>query len=183
MPVSYKFTRGDKIEKELSKIAKAIESADSVDVGFMATAKYPDGKPIALIAAIQDGGAPRRGIPPRPFFRKMVKDGAKHWGKDVATLLKATDYNANATLTQMGSQMVGELQESILETFEPPLSPLTLMLRKMKEDDPSLQITAATLAVAQQRLDKGMPVSTNTKPLVMTGDMLRGVTFNVNAKK
>ena len=57
---------GNKFSKALQELAGKIKSGQSVQVGFLAGATYPDGKPVAMIAAIQEFGAPAAGIPPRP---------------------------------------------------------------------------------------------------------------------
>ena len=63
---------GPGLRKRLSEIARGLDKAAKVRIGFLENATYPDGKPVAMIAAIQEFGAPARNIPPRPFFRQMI---------------------------------------------------------------------------------------------------------------
>lgn len=116
---------GQKLESELKKLASGIAKPASVKVGFLAGATYPDGKPVAMIAAIQDYGAPSRGIPPRPFFRNMVKTKKGEWPAAIAGLLKSTR-DAEKTLQLTGEAIAGQLRQSIRDTNSPPLAASTI---------------------------------------------------------
>lgn len=140
---------GDKLEKHLAELAARISRPGTLRVGFLENARYPDGKPVALIAAIQNYGAPRAGIPPRPFFSNMVAAKQDGWPKQLAGLLKKTNYDATFALYLMGEGIKGQLQRSIRETNTPPLSPVTIAR-------------------------KGF-----SKPLVDTGLMLRSIAYEV----
>ena len=63
---------GNKLVEKLEAFSRSIRTANRVRIGFLSNATYPNGTPVALIALIQDSGAPSRGIPPRPFFRNMI---------------------------------------------------------------------------------------------------------------
>lgn len=116
MAVTIKFQigSGSRYQRRLEEILRKIKSVKKVRVGFLENAKYPDGTSVALIAAIQDFGAPSRNIPPRPFFRNMVKDKSPEWPKAIETLLKANNYDARKTLDQTGQAIVGQLKDSII---------------------------------------------------------------------
>ena len=103
---------GKRLEAKLAMIASAIQRGAVLKVGFLAGATYPDGKPVAMIAAIQNFGAPRVGIPPRPFFTNMIKNHAKEWPVLIMKQLKATDYDVNKTMNQVGAVMQGQLRLS-----------------------------------------------------------------------
>ena len=117
---------GDKLEDFLKDLGKKIKQSASVEVGFMEDATYEDGTPVALVAMIQDYGAPAANIPPRPFFRNMIQAESEHWGEDLATLLKSTDYNSEQALDLMGKEIAGELRDSINEFDSVPLAPATI---------------------------------------------------------
>jgi len=171
---------GDKLQAQLDKIAAAATKASTLRVGFLENAAYPDGTKVAMVAAIQEFGAPRVGIPPRPFFRNMIRKKSPEWPKAIANLLKANDYDARLTLMQAGDAIRGQLQQSIVDTFAPSLSPVTLMLRKMKWKTPGLVVTGATVAEARKRVAAGESTSgVSTKPLVETGHLLNSVSFEV----
>lgn len=124
---------GFKLETKLAGIAKAIATAQQVRVGFLENATYPDGKPVAMIAAIHNYGAPRAGIPPRPFFSNMIAAKKGEWPKAIANLLKANDYDAAKTLEQTGSAVAGQLKKSIIDTNSPPLKPATIARKGFKK--------------------------------------------------
>lgn len=167
---------GDKLKAALEEISKKVSSAASVDVGFLPDATYPDGTPVAMVAAIQEFGAPGAGIPPRPFFRKMIGQNSPQWPKMLGSLLQYNDMDAAKSLGQIGVEMEGELRESIVDLLEPELSPVTLMLRKMRRDDPNLVVTGKTVGEAAARVAAGESYGgVSTKPLVDTGHLLNSI--------
>lgn len=175
-----KIKGGDKLESALAEIAKNVTKAASVSVGFLEGATYPNGMPVAAIAAIQEFGAPKVGIPPRPFFRTMINAKSGEWPKAIAGLLKANDYDAHKTMDMAGEAIEGQLRESIIDVNEPALSPVTLMLRKMRSEDSSLVVTGATVAEARKRVADGESTDgVSTKALDDTGHMIASVGHEV----
>lgn len=142
-------TGGDRLEARLDEIARGVKKAAKLRVGFLEGATYPDGTSVALVAAVQEFGAPSRGIPPRPFFRNMIAEKSAEWPEAAARLLEANDYDAEKTLGQVGEGIAGQLRQSIVDTNDPPLA----------------QATAR-----QKGFDK---------PLVDTGHMLNSIDFEV----
>lgn len=117
---------GEKFEAALREMAAAVSKPATLRVGFLEGATYPDGTSVAMVAAIQDFGAPAVGIPPRPFFRNMVRTKSPGWPAAIAKLLRANRYDAEKTLGQVGEGIRGQLQQSIRDTNEPPLAPATI---------------------------------------------------------
>jgi hypothetical protein len=119
---------GDKLTKKLAQLAKqaGVSKPTSVRVGFLETATYPDGTPVAMIAAIQNWGAPKVNIPPRPFFSNMIIDKQKEWPKAIAGLLQKHNGDAYKALDEAGAAIAGQLRQSIVDTNSPPLSPITI---------------------------------------------------------
>lgn len=117
---------GDKFERRLRQIATAVSVPATVRVGFLENARYPDGKPVAFIAAIHNYGAPRAGIPPRPFFSNMIANKQGEWPAAIAGLLRANDYDAARALDIAGAAIAGQLRQSIIDTNAPPLAPSTI---------------------------------------------------------
>ena len=141
---------GKKLEQRLDDISRNIKKASKVKVGFLEGATpYPDGTPVALVALINDFGAPSRGQPPRPFFRNMVKEKSPAWPAAVAKELVANNYDVRITLKRMGLAIAGQLRESITEGTYAPLAGST---------------------IARKGFDK---------PLVDTGHMLNSVDYEV----
>lgn len=142
---------GDKLERALAEITLKLKQPGTLRVGFLEGATYPStptkqlrttyakrtkkgtkgavkgspgGKPVAMIAAIQEFGTGR--IPPRPFFRNAIAKYSKNWAKGIATQLKATNYDTRKTLMITGEVIAGQIRQSIIETNSPPLSPTTI---------------------------------------------------------
>jgi hypothetical protein len=140
---------GKALEARLREIAKGVTKKATLRVGFLEGATYPDGTSVPIVAAIQEFGSPSQGIPPRPFFRRMIAAKASTWGDATAKLLAQNDYDAERTLGLVGMGIKGQLQQSIRDLTDPPLAPAT---------------------VAAKGFDK---------PLVDTGHMLNSVDFEV----
>ncbi|HWE98828.1 MAG TPA: hypothetical protein VG248_03440 [Caulobacteraceae bacterium] len=118
------FLGGEKLQAYLKDLAAKVRNPGTLEVGFLEGATYPDGTSVAMVAAVQEFGS--RDIPPRPFFRNMIRKESGHWGTDVGQVLKANDMDATRALELMGEEIKGELRESIIETNEPPNAPATI---------------------------------------------------------
>ena len=140
---------GNKFSEALTKLAGTLSSAKSVKIGFFENARYPDGTPVAMVAAIQEFGAPRAGIPPRPYFRNMIAAKKGEWPTAIAKFLKDNNNDAVRTLNDLGELVAGQLRQSIRDTNDPPLAPATIAR-------------------------KGF-----SKPLVDTGRMLNSISYEV----
>jgi hypothetical protein len=88
-------------------------------------------------------------IPPRPFFRSMIKGKSPEWGDALANELKAQDYDVSRALDRLGEGIAGQLRQSIRDTDTPPNAPSTIA-------------------------KKGFAT-----PLIDTGDMLKSVDHEV----
>ena len=117
---------GQKAQAYLNRIGAALADPRTLRVGFLENAKYPDGKPVAMIAAIHNYGAPRAGIPPRPFFSNMIAAKQDEWAPAIAALLKAQNYDVFRTLYITGAAISGQLRKSIRDTNAPPLAKSTI---------------------------------------------------------
>lgn len=117
---------GTTYRQKLDEIRKALSKARTLRVGFMENATYPDGTSVPMVAAVNEFGAPSRGQPPRPFFRRMIKAKQGEWPGALRTLLKSNDYDAHAALDALGQGIAGQLVESINELTDPPLAPSTV---------------------------------------------------------
>ena len=170
---------GDKVGPKLAELARKLTSAKTVRIGFLEGATYPNGTPVAMVAAIQEYGAPKANIPPRPFFRTMIAEHQKEWAPAMAALLKTTGGDVAKTRAQTGEAIAGQLRESIIKVNAPPLSPVTLMLRKWFGNHPERirkrDVWRAAAAVRRGESAAGV----STKPLVWTGTLLGSVDFEV----
>lgn len=121
---------GNKFQAELQRMAGAVRSADFVKVGFLARARYPDGKPVAMIAAIHNFGK-------WPFFSNMIAKKSPEWGPAAGALLVANGYDAAKTLDQVGQAIEGQLRQEIRDTVSPGNAPSTI--RRKGFDKPLIE--------------------------------------------
>jgi hypothetical protein len=171
---------GRKFESALRTIAAKVSKPATLRVGILEGARYPNGTSVAMVAAIQEFGAPKARIPPRPFFRNMIAAKKGEWPAAIAGLLKENDYDAEKALDIAGAAIAGQLRESIINTNAPPLRPITLMLRKWFPDRVGMtgrDVGRAAAAVAAGESFAGAP----TKPLVWTGLLLNSVDHEVTS--
>lgn len=146
---------GKKLRKYLEDLQKQAEVDLLLRVGFLEgathTTKGEGGElvPVAQVAAWNEWGDPKRGRPPRPFFRQMVAEKRGKWPVSMAKLLKLNQGNLHHTMVMMGEGIAGQLRQSINEFEDPPLKESTVKA-------------------------KGF-----SKPLIDTAEMLRAVDFQV----
>lgn len=134
-----------------------------LSVGFFEHAKYPDGTPIAYVAAIQELGYPAGGIPPRPFLRPTMNDKKQDYSQLIFRAVKVS-IKGNITLdnglTQIGATVAGDVKLAIKAVTTPALEESTVKARARSHS-------------------KGKATD---KPLVDTGQMLQAVSFVVEDK-
>jgi len=136
------------ISDALAEFSRALGRDVSLKVGFLEKARYPDGTPVAMIAAINEYGAPSRGQPPRPFFRNMLHEKSAEWPVAIADLLRANNYDVGKTLEIAGAAIAGQLRQSIAELMEPPLAPSTI--KKKGFDKPLIETSHMINSVAYE---------------------------------
>lgn len=115
-----------RLEKNLLAAVGADAGNLSVTAGFYAQATYPDGTSVALVAAVNEYGAPSRGQPPRPFMRDAVRKYGPTWPDALAAALKQTGGDAEKAMNAVGLIMASQIQDSIQSLTSPPLSPRTV---------------------------------------------------------
>lgn len=164
---------GDKAGPHLDDLAEKLARARIVRAGFPEGSEYPDGTPMAMAAAVNNFGAPAKGIPPRPFFTTAVNEGKPVWGPELGQRLVAYGYDSAKALEDMGQVMAGGIAEKLVETTGPPLSPVTLLLRSRFPTRDGM--TPADVWQAFKDVRSGTVASTTAtggKPLVWSGQML-----------
>ena len=167
-------TGGDKAGEYLQRLADKLGKAKVVRAGFPEGSRYTDGTPIATAAAVNNFGAPAKGIPPRPFFTTAVNDGKPVWGKRLGLELRAAGMDSLIALERMGAVMAADIAVALVQTTGPALSPVTLLLRQRFPTRDGM--TAADVWQAMRDIAKGVVPSvtgTGGKPLVWSGQMLQ----------
>ena len=150
-----------KIKAALGRISDEFEGkVVSAGFGVAGDPAYEGGTPVATVAAIQEYGAPARGIPPRPFMRPAKDAHKDEWRKTLAGGVKAVAHGqatGDAVLSGVGLQMQGDIQEQIEATNSPALSPVTLLLRKWRRQ--GKKITGKTVGQAASAIKAGASVA------------------------
>lgn len=156
-----KITQDNSGSEALEKLADQIKKS-KLEVGFFETAKYPDGTPVAYVAAIQEFGYPEGNIPSRPFFRNAISqnDGWKQLANKAMNAVIEGRIELNQALNQMGLKMAADVKDSITDGSYEALKQSTLDARQSRK---------RTQGVA-------------SKPLIDTAQMLQSVTYAVNGE-
>lgn len=176
----------DKVLEALGDIASKIKPLQ-VKVGFMEGATYPDGTSVAMVATSNEFGNPKSGSPPRPFFRNAIAQHESEWADAIARGVEK-GVNTETLLSIVGEQIVGDVVQSISTLTDPPLSPVTVLLRN-KFPTSRDGMTKWDVVRAREEVNGGPgyfgPVKkaevdmSNNKPLVWTKVMLRAVDYEV----
>ncbi len=126
---------GRNLQRIIRRAMNAI-GVDEIEVGFFSDSKYPDGTPVAAVAAANEFGTEKDGepnIPERPFFRQGL-DNAKE--AVAGYILENVDGETlvidDNLADEIGAMVQGEIQQRITDLREPPNAPRTLAAKKPK---------------------------------------------------
>lgn len=130
-----------------------------VKVGYFNTAHYPDGTPVAYVAAIQNLGYAAGGIPPRATMQPAMMANKELYAKLVQRAFQNAINGAPITqgLEALGEFAAGNVKQAITELRSPELK-------------------AVTVAARARRHSRGIA---SDKPLVDSGQMLQATTYAV----
>lgn len=136
-------------------------------VGWFASAHYPDGTPVAYVAAIQEFGWPEGNIPPRLGMRETAREKRQEWAKvaeNGARRVMQGKATALSVMELLGLKAAGDIRKHIAGVTTPPLKVATVKARLVGRK----QGRFVLLSIA--------------KPLVDTGHMLATLTNTVEKK-
>lgn len=105
-----------------------------VSVGWFASAKYPDGTPVAGVAVVQEFGTSDGRIPPRPFARPTIAANGKpggRWSQAVAQSMRKSK-SIEQTAHTLGNFVRGDMQEAIARVTTPELAEATKEARRSR---------------------------------------------------
>lgn len=175
-----------KIREKLETVPDEMAGREA-RIGWFPAAVYEDGTPVAYVATIHEYGAPERSIPKRPTIGPTVAAKKKTWAKllgEGVNALLAGKTTGDEVLDKIGQSAVGDIKKTISELEGPALSPVTLMLRKMKDQNKDLTVTGQTVGEAAAKVKAGEDYGgVSTKPLVESGIMYNTVTNQVSEKE
>ena len=166
-------TGGQRVKKLFDTALKG--GVSEIEVGFFSTAKYPDGKPVAAVAAWNEFGTKRGGkvhAPERPFFRQAIRGMRKgvealvRRGVDPQRMVVDTNL-ANT----VGAYAQGQVQESIVDLVTPPNAPATIEAKRRKLHGRKAR---TSVGVGGNAVSVG-----ESNPLIDTGFMRLSVTWKV----
>ena len=112
------------LQAKLKNISKSYASNKQVRAGFLEGATYPDGTPVALVAAVHEFGAPAKGIPVRPFMRTAIAQNKGKWADQLGRAIGESG-NAEAALGIVGESIKDDLRSSIRDGDWAPNKPRT----------------------------------------------------------
>ena len=167
------------------ELMKRIQELDAskLQVGVFESAKYEDGTPVAGVAAVQELGSPKMGIPPRPFFRTTAEEKKGEWAELFERAARAIidgTVTPDDALDRIGLQVAGQVKTTITNIQEPALSPVTLHLRKLKQQGEEITGAVVYDAIRRNAAGEKLDVSgVSTKPLVDDGILLNSITHRV----
>lgn len=183
----------EKGQVDLKRLQEIVDEMDKkrLQVGFFESARYDEGTPVAGVAAVQEFGSTKRGIRPRPFMRPTIERSKDAWLKTIQAGAKRA-VNGEGTmadvLERLGLRVAGEIRKEIAQVTQPPLSPITLALRKLKLSGREITGTLVgevAAAIAEGKTgpgELGDSSGINPKPLVFDAIMLNSVTHLVDDK-
>lgn len=169
-------------------LADQLDALDGVEgkVGWFESATYPDGTPVAYVAAIQELGSPANNIPSRSFMRSTALEQDAKW-RDVANTVSARVLQGKMTPAQamevLTLQAEGDIAHKIATIQAPPLSPITLGARKYRSMGKT--VTGRTIGEIARKLTEGkLDISgISTKPLVDSAIMVNTLSHTVESSK
>lgn len=170
--------------ERLEQLIKELETK-VIKVGYFKHSPYPDGTPIAYIAAIQEMGCVKGGIPARPTLHPAMEAGAPSYKNGVARAFRNAMAGADLVtgLNATGEVAAGDVKQAITELRSPPLSKITLLLRQARRNGET--VTGRTVGNAARAAGfvpdegAGAALGVSDKPLVDSGKMLQAVTYSV----
>lgn len=174
-----------KMAAELAKRLKGFEGKVA-QVGWFESAKYPNNGPqVAEVAIIHEFGAPAASIPARPIFRPVIDKNREMWAEKLRSGAQAVmrgAIDADQVLEAVGSLAAGQIRAHLGAGDFAPLSPITLMLRKWKDEDPSFRVNGTMVGAAAQAVAEGEQGSSRTQPLHDSGYMIATLTNLVGSE-
>lgn len=158
----------------VSKCAELEKFKKGARIGWLENNKYPSvtakksgkahgGLPVAQVAAIQELGSVKRGIPPRPSLKPTAQEKKENWKKilyfGILNFFKNSE-SIEKPFERVGLIAAGDVRKKISKIVSPPLKDKTVKDRLRKMAD-------------------GKTVGNLKKPLVFTKTLLNTLTSKV----
>lgn len=119
-------------------------------VGWFESAKYPNGTPVAYVAAIQENGYAAGGIPPRRTIGPTISAQGAAWrtlaGQGAAAAAKGA-ISAHDAMEGLGLQASGDVRKAIAQLTTPKLKASTLAARQARGNSSQKPLVDSSLLV------------------------------------
>jgi len=140
-------------------------SKKKLAVGWGKNQKYPDGTPVAEVAATQEFGSPADKIPPRPFIRPSIAEYQDKWVKSLvftANKVFKKDMSVAVGYRLMGDVVSGDIRKTVSQIWSPKLAKRTIQARKERLADGG---KAATAGIEKPLIDTGLMLNSLTSEI------------------
>lgn len=122
--------------KDFMKGLRSLKAENiAAKTGFFESSRYPDGTPVAYVAAIQEFGYPEGNIPQRSFMRSTVSEERdkyrEHMKKYARQIISGKMTPADA-LERIALTSEGDIRKKITKIQDPPLKESTLRSRRSR---------------------------------------------------
>lgn len=148
--MAYRHIRGGRKLHEFIQRARQAGGVKRIEVGFFESARYPDGTPVAAVAAWNEFGAAN--IPERPFFRIALAQAEDPIEQLIRDNINPRTLQVDEDLAnKIGAYMQGEIQQSIVDLTSPANAPSTIQRKGSSNPlvDTSTMRTAVTYKVSK----------------------------------
>lgn len=168
-----------RINAALAKLPREFKGKQA-KIGWPSGKEYPDGTPVAYVAAIQNFGVPEKSIPPRPMLAPTIEENKARWaqvGRKLVHDVANGNLDAADALDGIGRVAAMDLQATVAQITEPELSPVTVLLRKWRKAGRT--ITGKTVGEAAAAIANGVDPGSDNKPLNDTGYLIASIAHGV----
>jgi len=126
-----------KLQEMMSKAGENLQ----LRIGFLEGATYPDGTPVAQVAALNEYGhlhrAPKAGGPAartvaRPFFSQMLAEKSPDWARRLQALHRFNNGDMGLVMKSLGESIAQDLQMAIVNFNDPPDKDVTIAQKGFK---------------------------------------------------
>lgn len=143
------------LEKKLNALA-----GKQVKAGWFESSVYPNGTPVAYVAAIQEYGYEPKKIPPRPFMRPTITRERNNWAAlslSASKAILAGNETPESALDKIGQKIAGDIAQSIRNVTTPKLKEETVKARARKRKDKTI-----TASLRKPLVDSALMIDTVT---------------------
>ncbi len=126
-------------------------AAVQAKAGWLGGKNYPDGTPVAMIAAQNEFGNPAKNIPPRPTVRPAVTENQKNWealAAQGANRILAGKAIARDVMEAIGQAAENAIVRNYAAITTPALKPATLAARRRRGNGSDKVLNDTGLAFA-----------------------------------